>query len=278
MKEIIFNIGLPRSGSTVLMNILQQNPGIFTTGTCPTPYLVDACKFRASEVSEFLAMKQDVLSDALTNFLKYGIDGWFTALTDKPTIISKSRTWDMYLPLLFNMYDNPKFIFCTRDLRDIVVSFEKLLEKYPHLNITHNGTPFHLKSMDDRIKNYITDTTANLGLPLSILPHIYETMRKYPNNFFLFRFEDFNRNPKNSLKSLYQWLEKDYYEHDLNNIQQSEVYEHDSIYRALVSHETYPQYIQHPEENWKKYLTEEQSQTILHNCQWYYQTFYPELC
>ena len=34
MNKIHFCGGLPRAGSTVLMNILQQNPRIFTTGTC----------------------------------------------------------------------------------------------------------------------------------------------------------------------------------------------------------------------------------------------------
>ena len=100
---------------------------------------------------------------------------------------------------------------------------------------------------------------------------------KYPNNFFLFRFEDFNANPNNSLDSLYHWMGKERFNHDLRNIKQSEYIEHDTIYRALVEHKTRPVLEHLPENSWKSMLTEQQSATILSNNSWFYQTFYPEL-
>ena len=92
MKNMNFCLGLPRSGSTLLMNILQQNPTIFTSSTCPTPYLLEACKIQATSVSEFIAMDQDVMTKTLLSYIRHGTDGWFQSLTDKPNIISKSRT------------------------------------------------------------------------------------------------------------------------------------------------------------------------------------------
>jgi hypothetical protein len=41
MKQLHFCGGLPRTGSTVLMNILQQNPNIFTTSTDPFPAILN---------------------------------------------------------------------------------------------------------------------------------------------------------------------------------------------------------------------------------------------
>ena len=274
MKNIMFTIGLPRSGSTVLMNILQQNPEFFTTGTCPIPYLIDAIHNRSSEVSEFIAMDQQVLSDALTNFIKQGTDGWFDSMTHKPTVISKSRSWDTCLPLLFKMYENPKFIVCVRDLRDIVCSFEKLLLKYPHIKTNDSN---QAQTLDERIRSYCLDDFSNLGRPLRNLPFVFEMFMKYPNNFFLFRFEDFNANPNNSLDSLYHWMGKERFNHDLKNIKQSEYIEHDTTYRALVEHKTRPVLEQLPNDGWKSMLTEQQSASVLSNNSWFYQTFYPEL-
>jgi sulfotransferase len=276
MKTIHYAIGLPRSGSTLLMNILQQNPMIFTSSTCPTTYLLEGAKQAASNVSEFIAMDQDQLNNSLTNYIKQGMNGWFEAMTDKPIAISKSRGWDKYLNFLFHAYENPKFIVTIRDLRDIVCSFEKLSYKYPVWNIGSPQDPFHMLPFEKRIEIWCTDVGGNLGLPLKNMTHVYEWMMKRPNNFFLFRFEDFNENPHRSLQHIYRWLEMPNFEHDLNNVELAKQYEHDTAYRALVSHKT-ERKVRKLEPSWTKMMDERQSQLVIHNNQWFYQTFYPEI-
>lgn len=276
MKKINFCIGLPRSGSTLLMNILQQNPSIFTSSTCPTSYLLSACNKQATEVSEFIAMKQSVMSDCLTGFFTQGMQGWYNALTDKPVVFSKSRVWDTSLDFIFHAYEDPKIIVPIRDLRDIVCSFEKLLKKYPLWTIGSEEQPFRLHTFDKRIELYCTDVSANLGRPLYRLPHVYEWMVRRPNNFYLFRFEDFNQAPKTTLKNIYNWLGMPEYNHDLINIPQAEQYEHDTVYRALVSHETAPQ-LKQLAPSWPDMMTPEQSATVIVNNEWFYKTFYPEI-
>lgn len=276
MKSIHYCIGLPRSGSTLLMNILQQNPLIFSSSTCPTPYLLDSCKDTASSISEFIAMKQDVLNDCLINFFKHGNEGWFSSLTEKPIVISKNRAWDTSINFLFRTYENPKFILCLRDLRDIICSFEKLAIKFPVWNIGSKEDPVHTMSFDKRMEIYCTDTGANLGRPLHFLPHVFEWIQKRPNNFFLFRFEDFNRNPEKILKHIYNFLELPLYDHDLNNINQSDQYEHDTVYRTLVTHKTEKQF-KKIEPSWPSMMSEDQSDSVIFNNKWYYQTFYPEI-
>ena len=276
MKMMNFCIGVPRSGSTLLMNILQQNPKIFTSSTCPTPYLLEACKYQATGVSEFIAMDQDVMTNSLLSFIKHGIDGWFSSLTDKPLIISKSRTWDTNLNFVFRMYENPKILVCLRDIRDVICSFEKLLQRHPMWTIGTKEDPLHLKPFEKRMEQYCTDVGANLGRPLYYLPHVYEWMQKRPNNFFVFRFEDFNENPMASLTSIYKWLDLPYYDHDLNNIPQAEQYEHDTTYRALVSHKTETKF-RKTKPNYIDMLTPEQSDLVIKHNKFFYKTFYPEV-
>ncbi len=276
MKTIHYAIGLPRSGSTLLMNILQQNPQIFTSSTCPTTYLLEGAKQAACNASEFIAMDQDALNNSLTSYVKYGMQGWFSAMSDKPTVISKSRAWDRYLNFLFHAYENPKFIVIIRDPRDIICSFEKLSYKYPVWNIGSQQEPFHMLPFEKRMEIWCTDTGGNLGLPLKNLPHVYEWMNRRPNNFFLFRFEDFNKDPNRSLQQIYQWLNLPDYKHDLNNVELAKQYEHDTAYRALVSHKTEPQ-VRQLEPSWPKMMTKEQSDLVIKNNEWFYQTFYPEI-
>lgn len=276
MKNIMFCIGLPRSGSTLLMNILNSNPNIYTTGTCPLPYIFDGMKQATGQISEFIAMDQDTLDQSMSNFLRYGMDGWFRAQTHKPHVISKSRTWDQQLRYLFRIYENPKFIVVLRDPRDVICSFEKLLAKYPHISMGSREWPFEWNDFNKRIEYYCTDSGANLGRPLMMMPHVHEYMQKYPENFFIFKWEHMCKDPHSSLRSLYSWMGIPYHEHDLNNIPASDYVEHDAVYRSLVSHKTRHQFEpQGPQ--WPQYMTSQQSDTILHNLEWFYSTFYPEM-
>ena len=82
MQQLHYCLGLPRTASSLIMNILNENPNIFTTGTCCMPYLVDVCHKRSGEVSEFIALDKDVLNKSYINFLRQGMRGWFEAMTD----------------------------------------------------------------------------------------------------------------------------------------------------------------------------------------------------
>jgi sulfotransferase len=276
MKTIHYTMGLPRSGSTLLMNILQQNPTLFTSSSCPTTYLLEGAKQASSACSEFIAMDQDQLMNSLTGYVTHGMNGWFSAMTDKPICISKSRAWDKNLNFLFHAYEEPKFIVTIRDLRDIICSFEKLSYKYPVWNIGSSEDPFHMLSFEKRIELWCRDIGGNLGLPLKNLPHVFEWMIKRPHNFFVFRFEDFNENPHHSLEQIYQWLDIPNFKHDLSNIPQAAQYEHDTAYRALVSHKTETK-IRKLEPSWPSMMTEEQSMMVIKNNEWFYKTFYPEI-
>lgn len=276
MQQLHYCLGLPRTCSSVLMNILNENPRIFTTGTCPLPYLVDASRSMSSQVSEFIALDKDVLNNAYLGFLREGFRGWFESMTDKPIVISKSRVWSEYLNHTVAINPNSKYLICLRDLRDIICSFESLLEKYPMTMIGDNEMPFQHNTFEKRMELYCTDGMANLGRPLNMLPHIMEVANKHPNNFFILRFEDFNSNPRGALSTIYQWLGEQPFEHDLDNIPTPDYYEHDTVYRAMVSHKTGNK-LKKIEPRWPKMMTPEQSQLVLQNNQWYYQTFYPEL-
>lgn len=269
-------MGLPRSGSTLLMNILQQNPILFSTATCPTPYLLDSCRTTASSVVEFIAMKQDEMDKCFSEFIRHGFDGWFSALTTKPIVITKNRAWDIFINHLFHLYNSPKFIVCVRDVRDIICSFEKLSMNYPIWTFGTKEDPVHLKSFEKRMEVYCTDMGGNLGRPLNHLPHVYEWMMKKPNNFFLFKFEEFNEKPEEYISKLYNFLELPHYKHDLNNVQQTEQYEHDTAYRALVSHKTESK-LKKLEPSYIKMMTPSQSDLVINHNLWFYETFYPEV-
>ena len=273
MQQLHYCLGLPRTCSSVIMNILNENPNIFTTGTCCMPYFVEACQKRSNEVSEFIALDKDVLHNSYINFLRQGMRGWFEAMTDKPIVFSKSRSWVEYFPHTFAIDPNSKYLVILRDLRDIICSFDSLLWKYPQVDYA-NGI-FHQESFVKRMEMYCTDGTSNLGRPLHMLPHLMEVAEKSPNSFFLCRHEDFNEEPRKTFQMMYEWLGEEYFEHDFENIPKPDYYEHDTTYRALVSHKTGSK-LKKLEPRWPNVMTEEQSKLVITHNRWYYETFYPE--
>ena len=280
MQQLNYCLGLPRTASTLIMNILNENPRIFTSGTCPLPYLIDACQKRSSQVSEFIALDKDVLNKAYINFLRQGMKGWFESMTDKPIVFSKSRIWPEVFPTTFAINPNSKYLVILRDLRDIVCSFETLLWKYPEIvpydiMSPDKNTPLYTLPLEKRLQNYCTDGFSNLGRPLNTLPHVAEVANKNPNNFFLLRHEDFNEKPRETLQHIYQWLGEPNFEHDFDNIPKPTYYEHDTVYRALVNHKTRTK-LEKLEPRWPEMLDERHSQLIIDNNRWYYESFYPE--
>lgn len=276
MKNIMFCIGMPRSGSTLLMNILNENPEIYTSGTCPLPYVVQSVKLLSNNVAEFKAMDMDVVNESLASFLRSGVNGWFDSQTKKSNVISKNRLWDEQFRFLFKIYDNPKFILTVRDPRDIICSFEKLLQKYPHIYVGTGENPFEWHSFEKRMELYCTDITNNMGRWLYMLNHSFEYMKKYPNNFFILRWEDFCSNSLGVLNNLYQWMNLPFFDHNLNSIQPSDHYEHDPVYSSLVSHKTRSRFEPIPPQ-WPKYFSEEQNHLILKKLNSFYSFFYPEI-
>ena len=274
MQQLHYCLGLPRTCSTVMMNILNQNPRIFTTGTCCMPYFIDACQKRSNEAVEFMTLKKDVLNNAYLSFLREGIRGWFESMTNKPIVFSKHRVWGEFLPTTFAINPESKYLVLLRDLRDIVCSFDSLSWKYPNVNyVCPDGENIVHKSMDDRMKHYCSEVDSILARPLSMLPHICEVSLKNPNKFLFVRQEDFNINPKQILRQIYKWLGEDYFDHDLEQISHSDYYEHDTIYRSLVSHKVRNK-LEKIEPRWTKVMSKEESNNIIENNRWYYDTFY----
>tara|TARA_Y100001963_G_scaffold32365_1_gene44768 strand:- start:308 stop:1036 length:729 start_codon:yes stop_codon:yes gene_type:complete len=239
------------------------------------PYFVDACQDRSSEVGEFIALDKDVLNKSYINFLRQGMRGWYEAMTDKPIVFSKSRLWSEWLPHTVAIDPNSKYLVILRDLRDIICSFESLLWKYPQVCYGSKQNPFHQESFDHRMEMYCTDGTSLLGRPLQLFPHLIEVAKKNPNSFFLCKHEHFNEHPRESIQEIYQWLGEPNFEHDFDNIPKSDYYEHDTVYRSLVSHKTRTK-LEKLEPRWPKVMTAEQSKRVIDNNRWYYETFYPE--
>jgi sulfotransferase len=273
MNTIHFCGGLPRSGSTLLMNILQQNSRIFTTGTCALYEILHDKILVKSRYSEtFQAMSTDQADKAMYGLIHGATRGWFEGLTDKPIVISKRHGWSS----MFHLYPKSKFICLVRDLRDVVESFERVNSKTLSLH-TYNDALTMTPAMHihEKYKYYFNEANAfSVNLQKEV-PRMMEVFQKSPEKVLFVRYEDFTKDPIYILKKIYMFLNEEYFDHNLNHINQSEMFEHDHAYfREKTDHETLPFFRYYSEP--KRILSNEFHERVVKENMWFYNSFYPD--
>jgi|AntRauTorcE11897_2_1112592.scaffolds.fasta_scaffold00046_72 sulfotransferase len=255
------------------MNVLQQNHRIFTTGTCPVPNILNQVAINTRGREEFMAMPIERADEALHGFAIAGVHGWFDALTDKPVVISKSRNWSGY----YHLFPEGKYIAMIRDLRDIVESFDRVNAKTKIMH-TFDKTHGLLPGMTDqeRYRYYFETGNPLSGAFTYELPRVLEAARKQTRDVIFIRYEDLIVDPFKELNRVYSFLGEEKFEHDFDNIQQSEIYEHDAVYfRERTSHKVSPSLLTKKKE--KRVSDPAFHKQIIERNLPYYEMFYPEV-
>ena len=272
MKTIHFCAGLPRSGSTVLMNILQQNPSIFTTGTCALSGIIKDLIIKSRYSESFQAMNAQDADNATYGMVQGATQGWFEGLTDKPVVVSKNRSW----PELHHLFPDSKLIVTVRDIRDVAESFDKINRDIKALHsYGDDGKSYGCMSEDEKYHyHFNTDNAFSMSLyqDLPRLMHLWNNGGSDRIKFL--RYEDFKSEPNQALDEVYSFLQLPLYQHDLNNIQQSNLFEHDHAYfREKTSHVVRRELTDNPV---VRNLSDNFHNRILSEHKWFYDGFYPD--
>jgi sulfotransferase len=231
-QKIFFNSTLPRSGSTLLQNLIGQNPEFYVTPTSGLIDLMLGARIGYNQNHESKAGDTEMWRRGFYKFCKEGIKGYITESTSKKYYLDKNRVWAFYYNLLINIVDNPKILFMVRDLPSIFASLEKKFRANPDIedgtmdNVKMRGTTTH-----KRVEHWAQ--THPLGYSLEKL---HQTLLDgTAANFLFVRYEDLCTNPENVMKSIYKYLDINEFKHDYQNIKQITT-ENDSIHGIYGDH------------------------------------------
>src|ERR1043165_3315808 len=126
MKIFYFIAGMPRSGSTLLCNILNQNRCFWAT---PTSAACDLLLRTNAFWAQSPEARASTTQDDKVNVMRAILDGYHWTI-DRPVIFSKSRGWVVAAELLETVLDaKPKILVTYRDIPSILSSCEKLFRK-----------------------------------------------------------------------------------------------------------------------------------------------------
>ena len=125
-KTLHFLSGIPRSGSTVLAAILNQNPATHVSTTSGLIHALDALANRWHE--QHLLNDNDKDRKKLSMTMQGAIDAFYDDF-DAPVIIDKSRGWPV--PVILQAMHQvlgrpPKVIATVRSVPDCMASFVRI--------------------------------------------------------------------------------------------------------------------------------------------------------
>ncbi len=130
---IHFLAGLPRSGSTLLGALLNQNSKLYVTPTNDLLEMVVQARNNWTQCDGFRAQGIENMGPHIRHMLQGMMWGFYKCqLASGLSILDKCRGWPAYIELVEDILERKIKVVCPiRDLKEIVASFEVLRNKYP---------------------------------------------------------------------------------------------------------------------------------------------------
>lgn len=221
MKNIVLLSGLPRSGSTLLANILCQNPIFFHSGNSPLcqlmwDFYVSYTKnaYEQTFATGSIERVERCLSSIPQNFYNF---------ENKKIIIDKCKTWGLSENISIAekfINEDIKTIVVVRDIYDIVQSFIHIWSK---------------NNMSMSVEKLFTINTDPLMLSIESVINLF-----YRNkNTMFISYDKLILNPKKEIERVYLFLGIDQYSHFFSNIIDLK-FEDDLFYGIIGYHEVRP--------------------------------------
>ena len=232
MKQFYFMSGLPRSGSTLLTALLNQNPNIHASTNSPLldtihyteEYLLkNSEQYKANPKPE---CAHKVLSSIPNNY-------YFN--TPENIIVDKSRGWVNQIEHIKDyITKEPKIICPVRDIHDIISSFLYLIQKSNTTSFIDKGLiEKNIPITNDNRADYLMSSEGSIGLSYHALSEAY---RKGNDKYLLLvDYNDLVKNPQQELNKIYDFLEIPKFTHNFGSVKTKED-ENDSVYELENMH------------------------------------------
>jgi sulfotransferase len=270
-KRIVFVSGLPRSGSTLLCQLLAQHPEVHSTAqSSPLCHALDGLRRRLSDDAFLLAQLDADFERGyarLTSAFRGFVQGWF-AETDKEWVVDKNRGWLGMVETVRYLEPGFRMLVCVRELGQLYGSIESRHQETILLDF-----PDHLA---DRSRYARADAlfaaTGVIGKPLRALQSVQDLDEEIRRRLYYVVFEDLVRDPRRVLNEVFAWLGLAPAAVDVERLDLQPA-ESDSHYRFKYPHRVRDR-IEAPSAH---AVPERIARDIRKNFLWFYQAFYPGL-
>jgi sulfotransferase len=239
MKKIYYMAGLPRSGSTLISSILNQNPNIYASSNSSILPL-------AAQVESSIIMSEQYNAHPRPKIVKKTVSGVienYYSDRKEEYVIDKSRlaTIPEHFRCIQRNFDyKPKVIIPVRNVTDVLASFLKLIYRSPSDQENFidrdiaklNDINLYLSKDDTRV-DYLMKPKGMIDNQLyGIAFMLQPEFRKYAH---FIEYDNLVSDTRGEIEKLYSFLEIDPFEHNYDNIK-NVTPENDKIYGVVNMH------------------------------------------
>lgn len=216
---IHFVSGLPRSGTTLLMNLLGQNPNHHVTPTSGLIHLMLAVQRKWTRCQEFRAQGLAEAKPFVRGALRGLLTGFFAEpLAEGKTVFDKSRGWIQHVELVERILGRPvKVITMIRDIRSVAASWEKV---YRRRGIEHNLP----REKEGEEVTTVLSRTNKILLPTKVtgrsISRVRDALQRCPDRLLLVPYERLTEAPQQTMARIHDALGLPPFRYDPEHVEQ----------------------------------------------------------
>jgi sulfotransferase len=231
MKAVHFISGMPRSGSTLLCNILAQNPRFHCTHTSGCMDVLFGVRNSWDKLIEHRAHPEPQTKKAV---LRAILNAYYANI-EKPVVLDKCRGWVAYIEMAEEILAaKAKILVPIRPLPDILASMERL-----HRETSKTRQPpaeaenyFQFQTQEGRCEYWCQGSNV-VGLAHNRIKDAVQ--RGFRDRMHLVKFDELTRDPAGTLQRIYEFLGETPFKHDFDNVEQV-TQEDDSLHGYVDLH------------------------------------------
>lgn len=262
--------GLPRAGSTLLCQLLDQHPDIHCEGRssplCNTLLgirrMVSDDTFFLSQLDTAFETSYRHLASAMQGYLR----GWHQDVATA-VVVDKNRAWLHAIELLLHIEPEARLLVCLRDPGQIYGSIEAQHQRTILVDFIDHLADYDRFGRADML--FAKDKA--IGAPLISLHAVPDLPKKVQERLYFVRFEDLMEKPTACLSHIFAWLGLPAFEVDSDHLTAG-IQESDSHYHMKYLHRQANRLVR-PTRHEIPARIQAQIETAYG---WFYQTYYPK--
>lgn len=213
-KQLHFTSGLPRSCSTLLQNLLAQNPRVHATPTSPL-HEIGYIARQVYQTDEAKAIGGPAMEQMFAAYVRAGCSAAYDTLTDRPVVVDKCRSWLGHLDQLFALWPDAKVLVPVRDVRGILCSMERIRQAHPGPRTGAEANPAHFTTIERRCQAWLSQPPVGIAIE-----RLHEAARRHRDRLHFVHAEGLTRDPAATMRAVWAYLGEDFDGHDFAHVEQ----------------------------------------------------------
>jgi len=212
--------GLPRSGSTLLSSLLNQNPNLYSGPSSPV-------------LSTMFVIENHLLQDELyhgypkpdqMNAMIGDVINHFYGDVDQSIVIDKNRAWVARVPYIEGYIKQKAKIICpVRDIEEVLTSMITMIRRNPYKEgnprinfIDEQLVKLNIPINDDNRCEYIASPDGILGQSLNAI--MEGVNAGFGDRFHYVEYNNLINKPQDTLNKIYKFLGEEPFEHTFEGL------------------------------------------------------------